>query len=89
MSWVRFGLRFDFDEDLLDPMESPRLLQELDQLKQNFINWANDPEGLERDFKEMAAMLREEFCEKNPKLRIRYAKAIASREAEKKLALEN
>jgi hypothetical protein len=76
-AWVRFGLRYLFDQDALDPINAPALAKELERLRANFINFANDPEGLEKTFNETVDELREAFVKANPRLRIRYASVIS------------
>ena len=82
-AWVRFALRYLFDEDELDPVNAPMLAANLERLKQNFHNYAEAPDGLEKTFNETVAELREAFASQNPKLRTRYASVIAPQQAEK------
>lgn len=81
-AWVRFGLRHQFDQDGLDPMNSPALARDLELLRSQFINWATDPAGLEKTYNETVEELREAFVEKNPRLRVRYASVIRPMETE-------
>ncbi len=75
-AWVRFGLRHLFDAEMLDPMNAPALARDLQLLRAQFVNYANDPDGLEKTFNETVAELRAAFAEKSPKLRLRYASVL-------------
>lgn len=74
--WAQFIVRQVFDEDSLDPMNAPALVQELEKLKGEFRRYADDPEGLEKHFFEYVQELRVQFQNKKPSLRVRYAIAL-------------
>jgi hypothetical protein len=76
-AWVRFGLRHNFDQELLAPENVPALEQDRQLLRAQFIAFISDPEGFNRQFDEIVAELREQFVKANPRLRVRYASVIA------------
>jgi hypothetical protein len=80
---VSFVIKHDFDEESLDPRNSPALVQQLQVLRAIFHGFADDPEGLEKMFLEKmfyeyVATLREEFVRVAPRLRIAYATVTKS-----------
>lgn len=75
-AWVRFGLRRNFDQELIAPENAVELAKVRELLRAQFNSFIQDPEGFDKQFDEIVAELREAFVKANPKLRLRYASVI-------------